>query len=108
MLAATIRHHLKKYKDKFPDTAMIVESSLYVDDFISGQENVDKALQTSLESVEIFKEAGLSLRKWHTNSKELERFWIENKVPVEKFNCLSDEEVVPLKVLGICWDKKRG
>ncbi|GFR10867.1 hypothetical protein TNCT_719151 [Trichonephila clavata] len=42
MLAATIRHHLKKYKDKFPDTAKIVESSLYVDDFISGQENVDK------------------------------------------------------------------
>ncbi|GFR14512.1 DUF1758 domain-containing protein [Trichonephila clavata] len=55
MLAATIRHHLKKYKDKFPDTAKIVESSLYVDDFISGQENVDKALQTSLESIEIFK-----------------------------------------------------
>ncbi|GFR11593.1 integrase catalytic domain-containing protein [Trichonephila clavata] len=104
MLAATIRYHLKKYK--FPDTAKIVESSLYVDDFISGQENVDKALQTSLESIEIFKEAGMSLRKWHTNSKELERFWIENKVPVEEFNCLSDQEVVPLKVLGICWDKK--
>ncbi|GFQ85907.1 uncharacterized protein TNCT_484771 [Trichonephila clavata] len=106
MLAATIRYHLKKYKDKFPDTAKIVESSLNVDDFIRGQENVDKALQTSLESIEIFKEAGMSLRKWLTNSKELERFWIENKVPVEEFNCLSDEEVVPLKVLGICWDKK--
>ncbi|GFQ94044.1 integrase catalytic domain-containing protein [Trichonephila clavata] len=97
MLAATIRDHLKKYKDKFPDTAKIVESSLYVDDFISGQENVDKALQTSLESIEIFKEAGMSLRKWHTNSKELERFWKEIKVLVEEVNCLSDEEVVPLK-----------
>ncbi|GFQ92086.1 reverse transcriptase domain-containing protein [Trichonephila clavata] len=76
MLAATIRYHLKKYKDKFPDTAKIVESSLYVDDFISGQENVDKALQTSLESIEIFKESGMSLRKWHTNSKKLEIFWV--------------------------------
>ncbi|GFQ93096.1 reverse transcriptase domain-containing protein [Trichonephila clavata] len=72
MLAATIRHHLKKYKDKFPDTAKIVESSLYVDDFISGQENVDKALQTSLESIEIFKEAGMSLRKWHTKVSKVE------------------------------------
>ncbi|GFQ69318.1 DUF1758 domain-containing protein [Trichonephila clavata] len=69
MLVASTRHHLKKYKDKFPDTAKIVESSLYVDDFISVLENVDKALQTSLESIEIFKEAGMSLRKWHTNSK---------------------------------------
>ncbi|GFQ66132.1 uncharacterized protein TNCT_432351 [Trichonephila clavata] len=89
MLAATIRYHFKKYKDKFPDTAKIVESSLYVDDFMSGQENVDKALQTSLENIEIFKEVGMSLRKWYTNSKELERFWIKNKVPVEEFNCFS-------------------
>ncbi|GFQ88225.1 integrase catalytic domain-containing protein, partial [Trichonephila clavata] len=28
MLVASTRHHLKKYKDKFPDTAKIVESSL--------------------------------------------------------------------------------
>ncbi|GFT97408.1 hypothetical protein NPIL_365501 [Nephila pilipes] len=81
--AATIKHRLKKYKDKFPDNTEIVQSSLFVDDFISGQENVDKAPQTSLESIDIFKEVGMSLRKWYTNSKEIERLWTENKVSVE-------------------------
>ncbi|GFS29262.1 hypothetical protein NPIL_123361 [Nephila pilipes] len=42
----------------------------------------------------------------HTNSKELERLWIENKVSVEGSNCLLDEGVVPLKFLEICWNNK--
>ncbi|GFT03111.1 uncharacterized protein NPIL_305171 [Nephila pilipes] len=71
-----------------------------------GQENVDKALQTSLESIDIFKEAGMCHLENDTNSKELERLWTENKVPVEDSNYLSDQGVVPLKVLGVCWDNK--
>ncbi|GFU06127.1 reverse transcriptase domain-containing protein [Nephila pilipes] len=104
MLATIIKHHLEKYKDKYPDTAEIVQSSLYVDDFISGQENVDKALQTSLESTDIFEEAGMSLRKWNTNSKELERLCTENKVPVEDSNCLSELGVVPLRAITRVFD----
>ncbi|GFS72612.1 hypothetical protein NPIL_170001 [Nephila pilipes] len=60
-------------------------------------ENVDKASKTSLESIDILKKVGISLRKWHTNSKELERPWTEDKVPVEDSYCLSDQGVVPLK-----------
>ncbi|GFT98235.1 reverse transcriptase domain-containing protein [Trichonephila clavipes] len=71
LLAATIKHHLKRYVEKFPETCEMLNNSLYVDNLISGRENVEQAFKTSLESVDIFKGASMILRKWQTNSPEL-------------------------------------
>ncbi|GFT83349.1 reverse transcriptase domain-containing protein [Trichonephila clavipes] len=71
LLAATIKHHLKRYVEKFPETCEMLNNSLYVDDLVSGRENVEQAFKTSLESVDIFKGVNMILRKWQTNSPEL-------------------------------------
>ncbi|GFY46040.1 uncharacterized protein TNIN_17911, partial [Trichonephila inaurata madagascariensis] len=71
LLNATIKHHLKRYVDKFPHTHKLLENNLYVDDVHTGEDNVDKALIVCLESYEIFKDASMYLRKWRTNSPEL-------------------------------------
>ncbi|GFW64964.1 uncharacterized protein TNCV_392301 [Trichonephila clavipes] len=77
LLAATIKHHLKRYVEKFPETCEMLNNSLYVDDLVSGRENVEQAFKTSLESVDIFKGACMILRKWQTNSIELRDRWKE-------------------------------
>ncbi|GFY41397.1 integrase catalytic domain-containing protein [Trichonephila inaurata madagascariensis] len=59
LLNATIKHHLKRYVDKFPHTHKLLENNLYVDDVHIGEDNVDKALIVCLESYEIFKDASL-------------------------------------------------
>ncbi|GFT08840.1 uncharacterized protein TNCV_2407011 [Trichonephila clavipes] len=46
LLAATIKHHLKKYVDIFPDTFNHLNQSLYVDDFLCGNVSVQAALTT--------------------------------------------------------------
>ncbi|GFY18345.1 uncharacterized protein TNCV_2047511 [Trichonephila clavipes] len=42
LLAATIKHHLKRYVEKFPETCEMLNNSLYVDDLVSGRENVEQ------------------------------------------------------------------
>ncbi|GFV01937.1 integrase catalytic domain-containing protein [Trichonephila clavipes] len=71
LLAATIKHHLKKYVDIFPDTFNHLNQTLYVDDFLCGNVSVQAALTTCIESKQILEDASMDLRKWRTNSSEL-------------------------------------
>ncbi|GFU50144.1 hypothetical protein TNCV_640561 [Trichonephila clavipes] len=57
LLAATIKHHLKKYVDIFPDTFNHLNQSLYVDDILCGNVSVQAALTTSIESKQILEDA---------------------------------------------------
>ena len=45
--------------------------SFYVDDFNSGEENVDQAFELYLKSKKILSDGGFTLRKWSSNSNEL-------------------------------------
>ncbi|GFQ98328.1 integrase catalytic domain-containing protein [Trichonephila clavata] len=72
LLAATLKHHFKKYKEQYPHTFDLLNSSIYVDDFICGRNDVPDALRTTLECLQIFSDASMLLRKWRTNSKQLD------------------------------------
>ncbi|GFY42311.1 integrase catalytic domain-containing protein [Trichonephila inaurata madagascariensis] len=63
LLAATIKHHFKKYKEQYPHTFELLNRSIYVDDLICGQNNVPDAQRTTLECLQIFSHAGMLLRK---------------------------------------------
>ncbi|GFU14448.1 hypothetical protein TNCV_4866991 [Trichonephila clavipes] len=55
----------------FPDTFNHLNQSLYVDDFLRGNVSVQAALTTCIESKQILEDASMDLRKWRTNSSEL-------------------------------------
>ncbi|GFX04287.1 integrase catalytic domain-containing protein [Trichonephila clavipes] len=40
LLAATLNHHFKKYREQYPHTFELLNSSIYVDDLICGQNDV--------------------------------------------------------------------
>ncbi|GFX25868.1 uncharacterized protein TNCV_2640121 [Trichonephila clavipes] len=71
LLAATIKHHLKNMWIFFPDTFNHLNQSLHVDDFLCGNVSVQAALTTCIESKQILEDASMDLRKWRTNSSEL-------------------------------------
>ena len=54
-----------------PELAKLLEESLYVDDLITGEDNVSRAFSVYEKSKQIVSEGGFSLRKWNSNSKEL-------------------------------------
>ncbi|GFX47237.1 integrase catalytic domain-containing protein [Trichonephila clavipes] len=104
LLAATIKHHLKRYVEKFPETCEMLNNSLYVDDLVSGRENVEQAFKTSLESVDIFKGASMILRKWQTNSPELRDRWKEIGMDIGQSVESKTQTLVPSKILGVAWN----
>ncbi|GFW44226.1 reverse transcriptase domain-containing protein [Trichonephila clavipes] len=99
VLAATIKFHIRKYKEDYRETYEMLNTSFYVDDLFAGSsESVNKAFDLSKNAIEILKDANMNLRKFKTNSKELRKLWNENGIG---YVCESGER--SLRVLGIIW-----
>ncbi|XP_054717257.1 uncharacterized protein LOC129226651 [Uloborus diversus] len=107
LLCATIKHHLKKYSSIFPQTHELLNKFCYVDDIIGGQNTVASAYATSLECVQIFREANMPLHKWATNSAELRKLWEKNGFSTETSSNPIGQNMINYKVLGISWDADR-
>ncbi|GFR07879.1 DUF1758 domain-containing protein [Trichonephila clavata] len=106
LLAATLKHHFRKYKEQYPHTFDLLNSSIYVDDFICGRNDVPDALRTTLECLQIFSDAGMLLRKWRTNSKQLDLLWPQEGVETEFSGTSATDLRPPIKVLGLAWDSE--
>ena len=71
-LDATVQHHLKKYINEFKELIQQLMEDMYVDDLISVGNNVTDVKFLRDTAVQIFREAGFVLHKWHSNYTELE------------------------------------
>ena len=65
------QHHLKKHEKQEPEIVGHLKKSLYVDDFVSGAENDEKALEIYTGSKQLMSVGGFNLRKWSSNSDDL-------------------------------------
>ncbi|GFT72126.1 integrase catalytic domain-containing protein [Trichonephila clavipes] len=63
LLAATIKYHIEKYNEIHPITVQHLDSFMYVDDWITGQDTREEALFMSRHAKNIMKEAGMEMRK---------------------------------------------
>ncbi|GFQ67959.1 integrase catalytic domain-containing protein [Trichonephila clavata] len=107
LLAATLKHHFRKYKEQYPHTFDLLNSSIYVDDFICGRNDVpDALLRTTLECLQIFSDAGMLLSKWRTNSKQIDLLW-QQGVETEFSETSATDLRPPIKVLGLAWDSEK-
>ncbi|GBN09046.1 hypothetical protein AVEN_126243-1 [Araneus ventricosus] len=88
ILAATLKHHIKKFKEN-SEVYEMLDSSVFVNDLFYGED--------SLENV--FLETRINLKKFQTNSTELKNIWIEN-------NVISEIDNDDSKVLGLVWNAK--
>ena len=123
ILGAVINHHFSTCEGSKAETAQTLGDSLYVDDFVSGANEDNKALKLYSESKEIMSEDGFNLRKWRSNSQELMKLInaAEGNTPTStvKTNILEDNQSfakssiaqecevqseTQVKVLGSIWD----
>ncbi|GFR26348.1 integrase catalytic domain-containing protein [Trichonephila clavata] len=73
LLSATLKHHLKKYLEKYTNTVDFLNENIYVDDIIESRLFLYQALTITLEVIKIFEDASISLHKGQTNSKSLHK-----------------------------------
>ena len=104
-LATQVLHHLANFcAESHPTASAAILSAFYVNDFLSGADDVEAADRLRIELCDLFSQAGMILRKRRTNYPE-----VKNKIPDE----LQEKSQSPLpltqpdqspKALGIHWD----
>ena len=72
LLNATIKYHLEQYLDSHPDLIQRLLQSTYVDVIITGASSEDEAFNLYTQSKEILRRGGFNLRKFLTNSQQLQ------------------------------------
>lgn len=71
LLNATIKHHIKKFKNVYPASFSIMNSNVYLDHLIHSLENTDLVYTIYEEIKFILGEAGFNMIKWITNVHSL-------------------------------------
>ncbi|XP_075163325.1 uncharacterized protein LOC142235960 [Haematobia irritans] len=91
------------YRSHFPSAAEVLMSESYVDDIISGSDNLSDASKLQKDLCALLNKGGCNLRKWVTNSQEL--------LAAIPFDCRDpsisidfDRNNNVVKTLGIQWN----
>ena len=102
---ATVQHHATVNKDKFPKAAKEIKENMYVDDLLSGEQDINKTYVLYKDLYALMKKGGFELVKWYTNSKEmLDLIEPEIRGPTTLVPISREEE--SLKALGVFWNTK--
>ncbi|GFX79346.1 integrase catalytic domain-containing protein [Trichonephila clavipes] len=77
---------------------------VYVDDVISGADDISQALKVSKDAETIMKNASMKLRKWNSNDQTLMRTWEKEGLETHPRHPDDSSKIPSSKVLGIPWD----
>lgn len=81
----------------YPLAVPVIENDFYVDDVLTGSDNLVTAKELQKQLIEILENSGMQLHKWHSNCEEL----VSSGEEIYNFaNC---EET---QVLGVSWSTK--
>ncbi|GFW69334.1 integrase catalytic domain-containing protein [Trichonephila clavipes] len=103
LLAATIKYHIEKYNEIHPITVQHLDSFMYVDDWITGQDTREEALLMSRHAKNIMKEAGMEMRKWISNDTVLMAQWAAEGFDTHPMDASIRLGTNKTKVLGMAW-----
>ncbi|GFT40409.1 integrase catalytic domain-containing protein [Trichonephila clavipes] len=103
LLAATIKYHIEKYNEIHPITVQHLDSFMYVDDWITGQDTREEALFMSRYAKNIMKEAGMEMRKWISNDTVLMAQWEAEGFDTHPMDASIRLGTNKTKVLGMAW-----
>ena len=125
ILGAIILHHLELQRKSDPQLTQLLEKSFYVDDLLTGEDNDKTAFAIYKRAKKLMSEGGFNLRKWKTNSQQLQetiskeesvtksnsenvsednnKTCFQSNTQVSSSNTSSDDYIF-VKVLGMNWN----
>ena len=97
-----------KYVDKFPDAANALKSFTYMDDLLTSEQTVTKAVEVASQCISILDTINWDLIGFQSNSSEFLRALPESHVKKEIIPLMSEEEACyTTKVLGLAWNPRK-
>ncbi|XP_045503995.1 uncharacterized protein LOC123700724 [Colias croceus] len=87
----------------YTDTA-VIKRAFYMDDLMTGNENIEKTRNMCKEITEILAKGGFQMQKWSSNSEEVLNYLQRNDIDArDKINIKLDDVI---RILGLTWDRK--
>ncbi|XP_065092091.1 uncharacterized protein LOC135712921 [Ochlerotatus camptorhynchus] len=100
----TLLQLAKDEGDKYPEAVQPVIEDFYVDDLLSGADNMDAAIEKRRQITDMLASAGFPLRKWASNVPEaLTGIPLEDLAIKPLFDLQDDQSV---STLGLVWDTR--
>nr|CAI5839870.1 unnamed protein product [Callosobruchus analis] len=87
-------------KDIYPVACKIIDHDMYVDDLITGFNEIDQAITICNQIAKVLKSAAFSLRKWASNSETILAGLEET---YDAFSILDLSKTDKIKTLGLQW-----
>ena len=91
------------HQKEFPEAAELILTSFYVDDCLTGADDLQGATKIREALNHLLSKAKMTLRKWRSNSKELKASIPEELLEKEGFQLISAPAACH-KALGVHWD----
>ena len=108
LLGGVINEHLKLWQDKYPELVREIRDNLYVDDLITGGENVESVAAKRSQAVEVFEDATFKLHKWHSSDLTLENHNQSSPANEDEMTYAKEQlgsGKCDTKLLGLPWNK---
>ncbi|XP_067039928.1 uncharacterized protein [Acropora muricata] len=107
LLGGVLECHLDAWAKKYPEETEHLRRSFYVDDLLSGGQDVQQARTRKEIATEIMNDASFELHKWHSNEPQLEDRpqstpYEEQSYAKQQLQAQSSES----KLLGVKWNKE--
>ncbi|XP_063827477.1 uncharacterized protein LOC135076893 [Ostrinia nubilalis] len=88
----------------FPDTAPVIKNSFYMDDLMTGNDNIEATIKMCEEIRTILKGGGFNMQKWSSNSEEVLKYLQEGESSTKDKIEIKLDKII--KILGLTWDRK--
>lgn len=89
--ARCLRQLSLEYEDQYPHTSQVIIMDFYMDDVLTGDDELEKLIRTKEELSTVLQSAGFELHKWKANDPSI--------VP-------EDESTSAVKILGMQWETR--
>ena len=100
-----LQTHAKTHALDFPEAAVTVNDSMYVDDVLDSCETTENAQQLRRQLSELLALAGFKLRKWSSNEPVvIEDIPFEDRLSTLE---ISKDELPKTKTLGVIWEARK-
>jgi hypothetical protein len=86
----------------YPEAAKMARDGFYIDDLITGTDDLDTALSLQQDLIDMLKKGGFTLRKWSSNHPALLKHLSPEDVERKLLLSFGNEDVI--KVLGLLWN----
>ena len=97
-----VKQNALDFKSDYPLAAQATDESFYVDDCLSGADDLQMAIKLQSELKTLFQKGGFKLHKWNSNSSELLQHIISNQSNDQNSQTICDGEK-STRTLGIEW-----